>query len=98
LHFSRAALRSRLQSFTWAAGIVNLRTGFDTVSVTRSSGSLMNCIWNFGGSYTTIAKSGDLAVVSETWRCPVADTGDAIRRPLPGGTSAYDSIAACVTR
>lgn len=83
-------------------------------SVTKSSGSMKTCIWNFGGSYATIAKSGNLAVVSKTWSCPVAvhgtigqmisvltsttDTNDAIHRPLPGGTSAYDSIAGCVTR
>ncbi len=83
-------------------------------SVTKSTGAMKNCVWNFGGSYTTIKTNGDLAVVSKTWSCPVAvhgtiaqtiavltsttDTTDAIRRPLPGGTSAYDSIAGCVTR
>ncbi|CAN5286855.1 hypothetical protein BH11MYX1_BH11MYX1_55000 [soil metagenome] len=83
-------------------------------SVTRSSGTVKTCIWNFGGSYTTIAPNGNLAVVSKTWSCPVAvtgtigqltsvltnttDTADAIHRALPGGTSAYDSIAGCVTR
>lgn len=83
-------------------------------SVTKSSGNLKTCIWNFGGSFTTIAKSGKLAVVSRTWSCPVivhgtigqmisvltsaTDTSDAIHRPLPGGMAAYDSIAGCVTR
>jgi hypothetical protein len=83
-------------------------------SVTKSSGAMKACVWNFGGSYTTIAPNGDLALVSKTWSCPVAvhgtiaqmiavltsttDTTDAIHRTLPGATSAYDSIAGCVTR
>ncbi len=83
-------------------------------SVTKSSGNMKTCIWNFGGSYTTIAKNGALALVSKTWSCPVqvhgtigqmisvltstTDNTDAIHRTLPGGTSAYDSIVGCVTR
>ncbi len=83
-------------------------------SVTKSTGNVKACVWNFGGSYTTIKKNGDLDLVSTTWSCPVAvhgtisqlitvltstgDPSDPIQRPLPGGTSAYDSIAGCVTR
>jgi hypothetical protein len=83
-------------------------------AVTKSTGNVKACVWNFGGSYTTIKRNGDLDLVSKTWSCPVAvhgtlgqmigvltstaDTTDAIHRPLPGGTSAYDSIAGCVTR
>jgi hypothetical protein len=84
-------------------------------SITKSSGNVKSCVWNFGGSYTTINKNGTLALVTKTWSCPVAVHGtisamiatltsttdpesNAIQRALPGGTSAYDSIAGCVTR
>jgi hypothetical protein len=83
-------------------------------SVTKSTGNVKNCVWNFGGSFTTINKNGTLALTSKTWSCPVAvhgtlaqmlavlanpgDTSNAIQRALPGGTSAYDSVAGCVTR
>ena len=84
-------------------------------SITKSSGNVKSCVWNFGGSYSTINKNGTLALVTKTWSCPVAVHGtiaamiatltnpadpetNAIQRALPGGTSAYDSIAGCVTR
>jgi hypothetical protein len=84
-------------------------------SVTKSTGNVKNCVWNFGGSYTTVKTNGDLDLVSKTWSCPVTVHGtigqmvsvltsttdpetNAIQRTLPGGVSAYDSIAGCVTR
>jgi hypothetical protein len=84
-------------------------------AVTKSTGNVKNCVWNFGGSYTTVKTNGDLDLVSKTWSCPVAVHGtigqmvsvltsttdpetNAIQRTLPGGVSAYDSIAGCVTR
>jgi hypothetical protein len=84
-------------------------------AVTKSTGNVKACTWNFGGSYGQIAATGAVAPVTKTWSCPVAVHGtigamisvltsttdpetNAIQRPLPGGTSAYDSIAGCVTR
>jgi len=84
-------------------------------SVTKSTGNMKNCVWNFGGSYSTVKTNGDLDLVSKTWSCPVTVHGtigqmisvltsttdpetNAIQRTLPGGVSAYDSIAGCVTR
>lgn len=82
-------------------------------SVTKSTGNVKACTWNFGGSFAQINKVGGLAVTSKTWSCPVAvhgtigqmttiltgtGTDNPIQRPLPGGTSAYDSIAGCVVR
>jgi hypothetical protein len=82
-------------------------------AITKSSGNVKSCAWTFGGSYTTVAKTGELALATKTWTCPVAVTGtiaqligvltstnteDGVHRPLPGGTAAYDSIAGCVGR
>jgi hypothetical protein len=82
-------------------------------SITRSSGNVKSCAWAFGGSYTLVKATGALDLTSRTWTCPVAVHGtlsqlistvtapgtvDPIQRPLPGGTSAYDSIAGCVAR
>jgi hypothetical protein len=82
-------------------------------SVTRSSGNVKACDWSFGGSFATVATTGLLDVTARTWTCPVAvkgtlsqvittltatGTDDPIQRALPGGTSAYDSIAGCVAR
>lgn len=80
-------------------------------AVTKSSGNVKGCAWSFAGSYTTIASSGDLALVSRAWTCPVAVSGtlaqliaaltatstdDGVHRVLPGGMDAYDQIAACL--
>ncbi|MFT3693018.1 MAG: hypothetical protein QM831_07745 [Kofleriaceae bacterium] len=82
-------------------------------AITKSTGNVKACTWNFGGSFSTINKSGTLAVTSTTWSCPVtvhgtiaqmtavltaSGTDNPIQRALPGGTSAYDSIAGCVVR
>ena len=82
-------------------------------AVTKSSGNVKSCMWTFGGSYTTVKKTGELDLASKTWSCPVAvhgtlpqliatltgtNTQDGIHRPLPGGVAAYDSIAGCVAR
>jgi hypothetical protein len=82
-------------------------------AITKSTGNVKSCAWTFGGSYTLVKKTGDLDLASRTWTCPVAVHGtlaqliaslagatgeDAIHRALPGGTSAYDSIAGCVGR
>lgn len=44
-------------------------------SITKSTGNVKSCVWNFGGSYTTIRKNGSLALVTKTWSCPVAVHG-----------------------
>lgn len=82
-------------------------------AITKSTGNVKSCAWTFGGSYTLVKSTGALDLSSRTWTCPVAVHGtisqliatvtgtadqDAIQRPLPGGTSAYDSIAGCVGR
>lgn len=82
-------------------------------AITKSTGNVKSCAWTFGGSYTLVKSTGALDLSSKTWTCPVAVHGtisqlistvtgtadqDAIQRPLPGGTSAYDSIAGCVGR
>jgi hypothetical protein len=84
-------------------------------AITKSTGNVKACTWNFGGSYGQIAANGNVAPVTKTWSCPVAVHGtisamigvltsttdpetNAIQRLLPGGSSAYDSIAGCVAR
>jgi len=91
---------SDLQSLTFACAI------------TKSTGNVKGCAWTFGGSWTLIAKTGPLALTSQTFTCPVAmhgtiaqlittltstGTEDAIRRPLPGTTAtAYDALLGCL--
>jgi hypothetical protein len=81
-------------------------------AVTKSTGNIKGCTWAFAGSFTTVATSGELALTSRSWQCPVAvkgtvsqmisaltsttDTNDGVHRLLPGGTDAYDSIAGCL--
>ncbi len=81
-------------------------------AVTKSTGNIKACTWAFAGSFTTVATSGELALTSRSWQCPVAvkgtvsqmiaaltsttDTNDGVHRVLPGGTDAYDSIAGCL--
>ncbi|HEY0251191.1 MAG TPA: hypothetical protein VGC41_06670 [Kofleriaceae bacterium] len=82
-------------------------------SITKSTGNVKACTWNFGGSFAQINKLGSLAVTSKTWSCGVqvhgtisqmaeiltaSGTDNPIQRALPGGVSAYDSIAGCVVR
>jgi hypothetical protein len=81
-------------------------------AVTKSTGNIKGCTWAFAGSFTTVAATGELALTSKSWQCPVAvkgtisemiaaltsttDTDDGVHRVLPGGTDAYDSIAGCL--
>jgi hypothetical protein len=82
-------------------------------AITKSTGNVRSCAWTFGGSYTLVAKTGELALTTKTWSCPLAVTGslaqlitvltsanvdDGVHRALPGGVAAYDSIAGCVGR
>jgi len=89
-----------LQSLTFACAI------------TKSTGNVKSCAWTFGGSWTLVAKTGGLALTSQSFTCPVAmhgtiaqlittltatGTEDAIRRPLPGTTAtAYDALLGCL--
>ena len=79
-------------------------------AITKSSGNVKACTWIFGGSVTTIAKTGAVTPTSKTFACPVAmhgtlgqlataltAPGDAIRQPLPGmTTSTYDALSGCL--
>jgi hypothetical protein len=81
-------------------------------AITRSTGNIKGCTWAFAGSFTTVATSGELALTSKSWQCPVAvkgtlaqliaaetsttDPNDGVHRVLPGGVDAYDSIAGCL--
>jgi hypothetical protein len=81
-------------------------------AITKSTGNVKSCAWTFGGSYTLIARTGDLDLTSDTFTCPVAvhgtlaqlidtitapGTDDAINRPLPGTTAtAYEALLGCL--
>ena len=81
-------------------------------AITKSTGNVKGCTWAFAGSFTTVATSGELALTSKAWQCPVAvkgtiaqliaaetsttDTDDGVHRVLPGGIDAYDSISGCL--
>src|SRR6185437_1667328 len=77
-------------------------------AITKSTGNIKGCTWAFAGSFATVAASGELAITSQSWQCPIAvkgtiaqmiaaltsttDTNDGVHRVLPGGAIAYDSI------
>lgn len=44
-------------------------------AITKSSGNIKRCTWAFAGSFTTVATSGELALTSKSWQCPVAVKG-----------------------
>jgi hypothetical protein len=81
-------------------------------AITKSTGNIKGCTWAFAGSFATVAASGELAITSQSWQCPIAvkgtiaqmiaaltsttDTNDGVHRVLPGGAIAYDSISGCL--
>ncbi len=44
-------------------------------SVTKSTGKVKSCVWNFAGSYSTVGSKGTADDTSKAWSCPVTMNG-----------------------